>query len=769
MKKLKINFGEGGISGWLARHVEKFVLGLFIGVMVWFVYQGYSLKGLDSAKRPDALKSLTETVRTIVNEERWDKVKSVPERTADLIVRSRVGDDLDPKSRTDSSNYLLLNQWDKPLFRKHKPRTDPQIYPPQHLKVVGLSGAVALKMDGTESDPLDSPAKEEDDKPRSRPRQPERRAGGAAPTGSPMGPAGGRPGARGGAAGGGPGAGGPAMPGGNDDLLGGGDGAGVPGPGGMQGGPGRGAAGGNTQKVANEMVIGYQPPQNSIVKDTRAVVVMAVVPYEKQIEEYDRIFMESLDYDPDRDKPRYLFFGVERADVTDNPTADPASLTWTPLKVGGSLDETQDWAGYPKDIVDPAYLMPTFESTQPGLTHPVPPFVQRDLWEAMTHPDIPVASVEVESLEDTPKRRPRRGPIEDDGGEEIPIGGAPRAATGVPGGGSLDGDEDAVASRPGSPGGGGRMPGGAGGMPGGAGNTSVVEKLVKFKLIRFTDTRVEAGKLYRYRVRVTLEDPNRPASFSAPALAGLDEAVRVRIKQLEEAEAASGATRPTTHRWSDWSTPSDVVSLPPEEWFYAGKVEPDPMQILDPKSGLKYWLKEPTATALTVVQDPTKNADIPAKQSVWRGSTLNFTKDVDLLHPVLHELRKLEKYSFHTNAVVADIRGGERMPLVNQSHDGNLYAPGEILIVDSSGNMHVQDESIDIDDIRRFEKAEPATTTRRPKPGNEADDDASGGFGGIMGGTGMPGGGGMSGGMSGKMGANKGGPAKSPGGKAPKR
>ena len=43
MKKLKLNFGEGGIQGWLIRHVEKFVLVPFAGVMVLFVISGSRL------------------------------------------------------------------------------------------------------------------------------------------------------------------------------------------------------------------------------------------------------------------------------------------------------------------------------------------------------------------------------------------------------------------------------------------------------------------------------------------------------------------------------------------------------------------------------------------------------------------------------------------------------------------------------------------------------------------------------------------------------
>src|SRR4029078_4427068 len=92
MKKLKLNFVDGGIQGWLIRHVEKFVLVLFAGVMVWFVISGSRLEGIKSGPSPDVLRSGGQTAVTMVTQQRWDDVKNRPERQATANVEGHVGE-----------------------------------------------------------------------------------------------------------------------------------------------------------------------------------------------------------------------------------------------------------------------------------------------------------------------------------------------------------------------------------------------------------------------------------------------------------------------------------------------------------------------------------------------------------------------------------------------------------------------------------------------------------------------------------------------------
>jgi hypothetical protein len=783
MKKLKLNFGDGGIQGWLIRHVEKFVLVLFVGVMVWFVVSGSRLEGIKSNQTPDVLRADAQTAVTVVNQSRWNEVKNKAERQAPADVEKQVEELI--KFQADKSKYPLERRWNEPLVAQLKPRSDPQILAPLHLKVVTISGPIALIPDDSDVDPLEPVIVEEEEdpkKPKKTPVKKKKPAPSAMPgmpgmaPGMPGMPAAGDKGkgkAKGKAKGsefpGMPGmAGMPGMPG-----MGGDDGE-VPGMGGMAGMAGTAARG----KFSDSQIIGWRPPASSTMRNATANVVMAVVPFEKQTEEFDAKLANSLDYDPYRDKPHYKYFAVQRVDVTANPDADPKTIAeevWTAgnLNVAASLENIRTWNGYPRDIMDPSYLqylLPRESSSHPqlpGLTQPLPPFVQRDLYDAMTHPDIPLMTAAAAAPEMPGVRRPKADePVE--GTDDIPTGasGIPGAAGGMAGmpgmggagggpgmpgmaemmgkmRGGMPGGAGGAAGMPGTAAGGmpGGMPGmagggmqgmmGVGGMPG-MGST---EALVKYRLVRFVDQKIEKGHQYRYRIKVYVEDPNYPSElYTAPSLAGLDPEARTRVRGLEAKDAKSGKAR-SVNLSSAWSPASDVVTLPPTEWFYAGSVEPETFQSIG--DGKKYTnFKTQAAKALVVVQDDRKAVDVPAKWELFKGSAINFSlPEVDVIHPALGEKRKIEKYSFQTNAVVADMRGGEEIPVVTGEHSNPMKAPGEILIVDAAGNMRVRDEVDDIEYFHRFIGADEPKETNKKKP----DDGGTPNFEGMLPGGGMPG------------------------------
>jgi hypothetical protein len=242
----------------------------------------------------------------------------------------------------------------------------------------------------------------------------------------------------------------------------------------------------------------------------------------------------------------------------------------------------------------------------------------------------------------------------------------------------------------------------------------------KYKMVRFTDAHVEPGKFYRYRLKVLLHDPNHPQQgLAPPTLASLDEKVRARVRALDEADAAKPKLAndvPYRTFWitaDEWSEPSAVVSLPTTRQYFAGSVDqPAAVEIVPGKP--KVLSSQPKGKLLANVWDPEKVVDVPAEVDVFRGSILNFVQDAKVIHPVTHEIVDLEKYNFRTDAIVADLDGGEVIPPLDRKNDEPLKAPGEMLIFDATGNLYVQNETDDIESFRRFllpkpdEKAPPA-------------------------------------------------------------
>jgi hypothetical protein len=250
------------------------------------------------------------------------------------------------------------------------------------------------------------------------------------------------------------------------------------------------------------------------------------------------------------------------------------------------------------------------------------------------------------------------------------------------------------------------------GFGGGAMNLDTYGPVAK-KLVRFADFTAEPGHKYRYRVRVVLEDPNHPKDTSMdPEPTALDESVRERLKtKVEPVEEKSGQRRYFV--WSDYSAPSEVVSLPSPERYYAGETIPGATV---PIGGATVPISEPQAKVLAVTWDPALGAFVPAEQTVHRASVLNVKTDVEVIHPVLGDLRKVEGYELKTDGVVLDILGGERIPGAEKEV---VRSPGETLIMDAEGNLVVTDESRDIEGYRKYIFPEP-----KPEPKDKSKSDA---------------------------------------------
>jgi hypothetical protein len=522
-----------------------------------------------------------------------------------------------------------------------------------------------------------------------------------------------------------------------------------------------------------------QSPESTVARDSASVTIMAVVPLQKQIEEFENKLANALDYDPSRDFPMYLQFQVERADVTDlADDADPSTFEWKRLPSPRAVlreqlgDETTlgKWAGQPPEVVDPAYLEPE------TLTHPAPPYLMRDLWDLLTHPEVPLASALGGYGGTTPTTAGTDASKPPKGEDDLPTTHAmpPPGMAGMAGPGGLGSAEGGYRAMPGmrgyggygpagmgSDGGYGRggygaagmMPGGRPAMPGGyrmaggygrpgsAGEDggygyggyggAVSATPPKYKLIRYTDTNVERGRKYRYRLRVYLHDPNHPNlawGFASPSAASLHPDVQQRVKKLDAEDAGkpkdaqTGLPYRTFWVVSEWSEPSPVAELPLDQRVYAGKITARaPTKI----RGLDVQINEPIGEVLAVVFDHTKVADIPAAlEKVTRGALLQATQDVKVIHPVTKEVIDLPKFTVATNCLIADMMGGEAMRPVDRTLTQPLTAIGEMLVMDPLGRLMVRNEADDIDMYRRFTvpKSDPnaqPTGPGAPLPGYE--------------------------------------------------
>jgi hypothetical protein len=386
--------------------------------------------------------------------------------------------------------------------------------------------------------------------------------------------------------------------------------------------------------------------------------------------------------------------------------------------------------------------------------------MQRELWDLLTHPEVPLPALASTDVSPTEIRRPRTpakggnksdAPTLDDfapaggaGMDDGMTGGMP-AMPGMPGPRGGAGGSPPGMVRPGGAGGPGRfgsMPPGAGsmppgvgaGMPGMAGDMDSGSLAgmppPKYKLIRFTDVNVEAGHKYRYRVKVLLHDPNHPMTgYTPPSLASLDQTVRERIRGLDAS---------VFYVFSDWSEASPVAELPSVDQYFAGSVKQPTTSPLVPGKPPVPATTHPVGKSLVVIWDATKAVDVAAEVDVHRGSIFNLVKDVQVIHPVQHRPVELTEYAFSTNAIVADMIGGEVIPLISRQGEMEpLKAPGEMLIIDSQGKLRVQDEAEDIEGFRRFLITEPppvaeSATTDDPM-------ESSNGFGDILDGMPMPG------------------------------
>jgi len=110
---------------------------------------------------------------------------------------------------------------------------------------------------------------------------------------------------------------------------------------------------------------------------------------------------------------------------------------------------------------------------------------------------------------------------------------------------------------------------------------------------------------------------------------------------------------------------------------------------------------------------------------------LNFTEPVTILHPVAQSIHFVEDANIHSNGVLIDVMGGERLD-VSRNEPIQYDLPGETLIMDGDGNFIISNDIEDLKDARHAlrlpdEKAEYGGKKAARRAKEEADEMMRGG------------------------------------------
>jgi len=774
-------------------HAEKFVFALIALLSAGLVYLGFSTKGFDSNKEPKTLADKSQQVLSQIRENHWDAIKDEEARVKGIT-------DVSYTEKSVESTKIIP----KDLYRPEIPlpgsritgyRADPEILPAKSLIASYFYGPIVVGnanqqlIDFLEKLP-DAKGKEEPKRREDRPR-----GGGAMPGGKEgeSGP--------------------PGFPGGGPPGFGGPPGMGGP-PGGLGGFGGPSAntnakrflAPGYDQGFASQTLgpSNEKDPKRRAIgpRDLGFVAITAIAPHEDLEKEYRSKLSPGGNLMPGRDTPNYVGFEVERVDVTEDPNKVVADGDWQALPNAGSdrLAELAKnvWLGTAQEVAEANW-------TTPNLTIPVPPILIKNYRSAVGHPDVPSSGQgSPVSAGGAPGGMGGMGGmmggfgglglsgggagnIEGESGSGEPESGGTGASGGSPPAGYGGGGPPSGYSGGAGPGGGGPpsgyggggppgglgMGGGPGGMsfggmgggPGAMGSGPLPEDLpkelpsTKYKLVRFYDFEAKPNRVYRYRVRLLMYDPNFPNAASVQPRSALLDSGSGTLKRvqdlLDQERKDKEAFKPEedkdgkktvfsrkSSRKTAWSEPSDPISTQRVAEAYMGETSiayaPDPAQ------KKLFEVSAPKAEMVFAEYDPKIASFLPRKDSAVRGYVFGLPnreggKDqpIELIHPISKIIKAVDKRESRGLATVVDIHG--MVPLETKpTRDPNLKTGAEGFAIDpETGRIIVLRE---FDDFTNY-----AMYTSPDKP-------AVGPLGGPMkldGGGGMPGMGGPGGGPMG--------------------
>lgn len=673
----------------LTQHIEKVLLGLIAVAGALVVYSGFNVKGLSSDENPVKLAENGANAKKAIASNCWEAIKNKePERIPEEGLEKKAAGSRERLNEVAYSLPTVLSL----ITRESNQikRRDPDLLPPDKLEVRAFAGAIAMNSknpDPFAGAPPAPPRVKEEKKDKDKERKPTATTATPAPAFNPLDIVEGsmRPPTRGVGQR-------PARP--NEPaapLL-----------------PESPAPMFGPARLLPAIYAGDYVPQVAPADPTRraatapvaetrfGAVVLARVPFADQVKEFEKALRDATGYDPARDSPRYMFFVAERKEEPNGKW----EVVCSPTRV---TQDSQAWVGSPQELVDPSYA-------DPWLTMPLPPLLLHKLEKFQLHSDTPKATQFAGAPVETPAavEEPAGTPSDLDAPPIVPPVGP-----NVPG----------PVGRPGFPIGRGEGSFGPT-VPGhsqqpGYGPNMTADTQANYRLLRFADLTAAPGKTYRYRVKVLLEDPNRPPKTAEPLNERLlDAKVLARLSDLQRTDPE----RKIYFRETKWSEPSAPIQIPRLGEMLAGTVTPEELTVLRDEAGRAIGSVPKTEASGTVVPvrwDNRLATFVPSERKVQRGSVLNFRSDVDVVNPMNLQILQIKNYDMRTDAVVVDLRGGD-------GPASGLKASGEVAIIDGDGRFLVRNELDDLESYRRhtydfddsMTAAQPGMMMQEMLPGN---------------------------------------------------
>ena len=745
--------GSFNAQEFMLYHAEKFVFGLIALLALGLVYLGVTAPSFDSTKDPQKLSATSRETLTKIKENHWDAIKNEEARVKGVTDVSYTERSVETTKKIPTDIYKP--EIPRPGSRITGFRTDPALLAPINVESNYYFGPIVV---GNANQQLvdylnklpDAKVKEEKEK-----KDKDNKGGrGSLPPGY------------GGEGGGPPGMGGPPGTGGgksteNKDAkryLATGYDLGFP----------------SHTLAAPSDKDKEKDPKKKLVgpRDIGFVSVVALAPHQDLEKEYKSKLAPGGNLVPGRDTPNYVGYEVERADVTDDPGKELQESDWTALPNAGSerIRELAKsvWVGSNQEVSQGEWVAP-------GISMPIPPVLLKDYRKFASHPDVP-------SLDQTVSAMPSGGAGSgggmlgggmlggfgglgnDDeesasgaappgaGGGSPPgypggAGGAPPGYTGGGTGGGAPpgyGGGTGGGAPPGYTGGGagGGAPPGYGGTGGGLGGLGGFGGMggmgagssgpppaeaprelpsTKYKLVRLYDFEAKSNRVYRYRVRLLMHDPNFPEAASIqPRSAALDASngTLKRVQELLDKERRDReAFRPSkdkdgketvfkrnSFRKSDWSVASKPVATRRATDGYVSEA------IISYSRGKENRLFEnnpPRADIVVAEYDPKLALFVPRKDKAERGYVFGLPsrdagKEVpfDVIHPITKLIKALDgKKESKTLATLIDIDGMVNLEM-KPSKDQFLRTGSEAVAYDpESGRLIVMRE---FDDFTGF-------------------------------------------------------------------